>query len=513
MALEEHTNNLNEMVKLKAAFATDDADANAVFLAHAVGAGGPVAARHGLTDTFSYSYTKGGVTVTVTVTSETPTTPGARSTVRGSSIWYAPGGLAFGGSGRASSGGVPGGGATTGSAPGDSSSGIPGTTTVPGTELPSGQGRQPGTGTETPGAPGSGDNPSTTGTTATTGRTGQPGTAPNASSSLVTNGTPGTSGAPATGTGPGATSGSPGTSPPGTDQPLPTPVPVFTPAPAAGATPPPPPPPSQAAKLAARAEGVRIGKTYGQFREWKENFLNLLKTPQVGVPFPLWDRMSVEERVKATKKIQDLYNGLPQLSPQTDPELAAAQREGFKEGAERGYDEARFETRAVWAVAELAKAVALSHAATPSAIGIEGSAGIDRDCAARTAARAIREATGIEVASTELESTFGLPTTSIQGFDTATVYCRNWFTGIGIRLAPTPGGFAPVAQGGVPGSYVLFMRGGASGGHVIYGEVTPNGLRLVDDQLGRSWTSVMSAQNALGMELVTVSRIEEIVVP
>lgn len=167
----------------------------------------------------------------------------------------------------------------------------------------------------------------------------------------------------------------------------------------------------------------------------------------------------------------------------------------------------------MWAVAELAKAAALSHAATPSAIGIAGSAGLDRDCAARTAARAIREVTGIEVAPTELERAFGLPTTSMNGFDAAVAYCRNWFTGIGIRLAPTPGGFAPVAQGGVPGSYVLFMKGGASGGHVIYGEVTPSGLRIVDDQLGRSWTSVMSAQNALGMQLVTVNRIEGIVVP
>ncbi len=288
-------------------------------------------------------------------------------------------------------------------------------------------------------------------------------------------------------------------------------MPVFTPAPAAGATPPSPPPPSQAAKIAARAEGVGIGKTYGQFREWEENFLDLLNTPHGGVS--VWDRMSTAERVTATKKIQDLYNGLPQLSPQTDPELAAAQRDGFKEGAGRGYDEARFETRAVWALAELAKAAALSMAGSPGAVGIEGSAALDRDCAARTAARAIREMTGIEMDAAELEGKFGLPASALQGFDAATAYCRNWFTGMGIRLAETPGGFAPMAEGGKEGSYVLFMRGGASGGHVVYGEVTPSGLRIVDDQLGRSWTSVRAAQDALGMELVTVSRIEEIVVP
>ena len=55
------------------------------------------------------------------------------------------------------------------------------------------------------------------------------------------------------------------------------------------------------------------------------------------------------------------------------------------------------------------------------------------------------------------------------------------------------------------------MKGGASGGHVVFASVRADGTMLiVDGQIGVTWTSLVSAQNQLGMQASGAFRIESI---
>jgi RHS repeat-associated protein len=155
----------------------------------------------------------------------------------------------------------------------------------------------------------------------------------------------------------------------------------------------------------------------------------------------------------------------------------------------------------------------LGTAKVPTRIGASG--GLD-DCAACTAARAIRESTGIEVEAAELVRKYGLPSKTIISFTTALNYAKNYLTRIGIRLAEKPRGFAPIAEGGTEGMYAIFLEGGKSGGHVVFGRVTKSGLEVIDDQLGgagRTWSSIESAERALGMKAKAAYRIESVTPP
>jgi hypothetical protein len=139
------------------------------------------------------------------------------------------------------------------------------------------------------------------------------------------------------------------------------------------------------------------------------------------------------------------------------------------------------------------------------------------DCAAQTAARAIREMNGAEVDASWLRRTYGLPRVAISNLRDAISYALNWFEGIGIKLAPKPVDFRYASQRGVPQGvidrYVVFFKGGKDGGHVVYGEITANGTRIIDNQAGLMWTDVVSAQNALRMEIAAGFRIESVTVP
>ena len=353
------------------------------------------------------------------------------------------------------------------------------------------------TATGSPGSPGSsgGDGPSGPGSSGTGSGSG---TSDLGTGALGGLGAPGAEiGFPGTGgSGPGSGSGGPGA---GSGL-------GFTPAPAAGASPPSPPVPGSVEE--SRQIGNGIGVLHGQFLAWANSFLDLLQTPQAGVS--VWDRMSASEHASVLAKVQANYASLPKLPKGVDAAHDAALRQGFNEGAGRSYESERFMARAVWALAELAKGAAVAAASGPTPFTIGG----QRDCAAQTAARIITTLGENSPATSAdfLVRTYGLPRTSLSGFNDAVVYARQWFENLGIVLDRNPGGFFPAAQGGVKGSYVLFFRGAADE-HVIYGQVTETGLILIDDQLGRQWTSVMSAQNALHMELVKSYRVIEVVVP
>jgi hypothetical protein len=103
-----------------------------------------------------------------------------------------------------------------------------------------------------------------------------------------------------------------------------------------------------------------------------------------------------------------------------------------------------------------------------------------------------------------------LPRVSISGYDAAVAYARNWFEGIGIKLAPRPGGFY---AGGTNGRYVIFLKGGAAGGHVVYSKVTAAGVKVIDNQIGSVWASLEAAQGKRGMQATAAYRVESVTVP
>jgi hypothetical protein len=255
-------------------------------------------------------------------------------------------------------------------------------------------------------------------------------------------------------------------------------LPGWHPAPAAGVTPPSPPVPgSPAARVqAAKAIGARVGRVHGEFRAWLENFLDMFTTTGVTGGIPAWIRLPPQRQQEAIALVQKNYDSLPRLPPAATTEEAAAMRDGFLDAVTLSYEADQFMNRAVWAACELAKAVAIAGASTQSVSAIGSFADKFSDCAAQTASRAILEMTGTEVPASYLVRAFGLPRTSIAGYDAAVAYARNWFKMVGIELAPNPGGFVPVAQGGIAGRYVVFLKGGARGGHVVFGEVSTGGI-------------------------------------
>jgi len=132
------------------------------------------------------------------------------------------------------------------------------------------------------------------------------------------------------------------------------------------------------------------------------------------------------------------------------------------------------------------------------------------DCAAQTAARAIQEITGEEISAADLVREHGLPTKVISGFKDAVAEAKHYFSRVGLELSPKPGGFASVSEGGTEGSYVIFLKGGEEGGHVVYGQVIESVIRVVDDQLGKVWSSLEAVQKDLGLAARSAYRITEI---
>jgi hypothetical protein len=295
--------------------------------------------------------------------------------------------------------------------------------------------------------------------------------------------------------------------------------PVSHPAPAPGVNRPSGyPPDSDAARRAA----VPVGAAYAKFEVLSEDFCDHFLQPQsMAAGVVLWDRMSQDQKRALIAKVQQAYQALPPLPTATNPVMAAAVREGFSMGANTTYENERFKTRALWVVAELAKAAIFALAAGPAGAGAVtvrgiGSAFTTRfsDCAAQTASRLVLEMNGAAIDAGYFFRRFGLPRQTISTYEAAQAYARNWFEQVGIKLAPKSGGFGPVAAGGTEGHYVVFFKGGASGGHVVYGRVSPNGILVIDNQLGgRTWDSLMSAERVLGMQAQAAYRVEHVTLP
>jgi hypothetical protein len=129
-----------------------------------------------------------------------------------------------------------------------------------------------------------------------------------------------------------------------------------TPAPAPGVFPPSPPVPGSIE--AARRAGRLVGEAYGEFAAWEKAFTDMFAAATFTGGIRPWDRLPAERRMEVILKVQRAYESLPKLPPSTSMEMARALRQGFEQGASIRYEAARFMTRAVWVVCELAKAFA-----------------------------------------------------------------------------------------------------------------------------------------------------------
>jgi hypothetical protein len=277
-----------------------------------------------------------------------------------------------------------------------------------------------------------------------------------------------------------------------------------TPAPAPGATARQPlPPPVES----ARREGERIGRIYGEFQATLEQEFYLFFSDMSGklAGATIWDRMGPDDRRKLLATNTQKVQALPKLPPTSNLVEATAQREGFRSEAGRAYESKRFEYWSVRVACDLATDLVVALAtggAGPVVRGI-GATSYEKfkDCAAHTASRAVLEATGIEVSPGYLFRTFGLPRETLSSIRAAIAYAKNYFTKLGIILRPEP----IALEAGLPltryplGRYVIFMEG--AGGHVVYGEITKDGITIIDDQIGKRWSSIFAAEYDLKMQI------------
>ncbi|WP_141692100.1 hypothetical protein [Nocardia brasiliensis] len=284
-------------------------------------------------------------------------------------------------------------------------------------------------------------------------------------------------------------------------------TPAATPAPAPGVFRPLPLPPDLAA---ARAAGRRVGIAYGEFAAWEKYFLGLFAEGGVVQGVALWDRLPPERRLEAIALVKNAYDSLPKLPPSTSIAMARVLRQGFEEGAKAGYEAELFATRAVWVACELAKAYATAKASTPVPYHVGASINLTRDCTSHTAARAILEMTGVEVPVDRLVRNFGVPKVSIASYRDAVSYARNWFERVGIRLGAKPVDLLQAIQRRAVGRYVVFFQGE---GHVVFAEITATETRIIDDQAGKMWHTIIEAQNYLKEPIGAANRIESIVLP
>ncbi len=288
--------------------------------------------------------------------------------------------------------------------------------------------------------------------------------------------------------------------------------PPSSPAPAPGASARQPPPPQLES---ARLEGEKLGRLYGAFEAKVQLFDDLFGKKWGGVT--VWDRTPDADKKSILGRLVQDIAALPKLPAMSSRPEAMALREGFFSGASRAYITARVEYWAVKIASELAIDLVLAAATMGAAPVVRtisaASAETFADCAARTASRVFLEAAGADVPAASIFRSFGLPRSSISSMKDAISYAKNYFTKLGITLRPNPVALeAGVSASRYPaGRYVIFMEG--ADGHVVYGEIAGDSMTVIDDQIGKRWTSLMEAQNALRMRVSVAYLVDSVVPP
>jgi hypothetical protein len=128
------------------------------------------------------------------------------------------------------------------------------------------------------------------------------------------------------------------------------------------------------------------------------------------------------------------------------------------------------------------------------------------DCAALTAARIIRTAAGGAVSAKDvaadaqlLVKRWALPGKAYE-FNVAKQYALDYFLQLGIELEAKPSDITNEKKL-AEGSYAVFFQGGSLGGHVLFGRFArAEGLKLIDDQTGKTFAGYMAAQSGLSMQ-------------
>jgi hypothetical protein len=260
------------------------------------------------------------------------------------------------------------------------------------------------------------------------------------------------------------------------------------------------------------ATGLAIGRTHGQFLAAADQHMATLKSAPFGAS--IWETLTPAERALSVGRIQQAYQNLPRLPKGVDAAHDKALRDGFALGAGNTYEAERWMNKAAVVGFEALISAAIGAAAAPGAVAI-GAVDNARwsDCAAQTAALALRNAGGPAVEAAMLRANFGLPRVAMN-YKEAVAFAKNWFTALGMQLSPTNSIQALERGRAAAGDYVLFMRGGQTGGHVVFATVRADGTMLiVDGQIQREWNSLISAQNQLGMQASGAFLIEKITTP
>jgi hypothetical protein len=243
---------------------------------------------------------------------------------------------------------------------------------------------------------------------------------------------------------------------------------------------------------------LKVGFAYGIGESAFDTAKGIAKIGQLGVDLTGHDRTDTALAIGRQLEGMDIEDILIQLDPVYHVYVEFYEATQAETPFERGRHAGRGTVAAVDTALIAAGAVGTYRSLTANAtVAIAGLG----DCAACTAARAINEIIpGAEIDAQDLVRNVGLPRKSISGYEEAEAFARHYFSENGLVLDVGLPTFRPVAEEGLEGQYVIFFRGGAEGGHVIYGEVTSSGLRLIDDQLGKSWSSLESAKSQLGLE-------------
>jgi RHS repeat-associated protein len=259
--------------------------------------------------------------------------------------------------------------------------------------------------------------------------------------------------------------------------------------------------------MQGRQQGLDVGKQYGALQyEFDKTVKTISRPVESGGERSVSSDWNSEQWGKFFNDWNRRFDELPKLTLSSDPAIAAGQKSGFVEGMISSYDSSSSADTFVQVLGEAAKLMILAKATGgPTPVRIGATRAGWNDCSALTAARIMRDVSGSEVTAENLVTKFYLPRVGFK-FNEAKQYALDYFKRLGIELSGKPTDLSTNVSRTTEGSYAVFFRGGEEGGHVIYGRVSGGRLSLLDEQTGRTFDSIVSAQNALGMRFAGAYR-------
>jgi hypothetical protein len=243
---------------------------------------------------------------------------------------------------------------------------------------------------------------------------------------------------------------------------------------------------------------VDIGERAGQMSYWYEHLIS--ENAKIGT-------MTAQQWSRIFDAMDADFASLPKVTLSDDADVAAGQRAGLEEGFANGIATQSRNHTAVFVAGELVKMAILHKASGAPGVASIGAVGETGDCTALTAARIFRTVAGAEITGEGVMARWGLAPVAIDSFRVAKLYALRYFKAIGIELAESPTDMTNTSSL-AEGSYAVFFKGADENGHVLYGNMTRSeGLQLIDDQSGKTFNSIVGAQNELNMQFAGSYRV------